>query len=99
MIKIISKEILIERELKKKLDIIFSFCNIKPKYIKGSIKKIERTNLCYVEPHRVVLKDITILVFNYQEEVYINNLFTKVKITELEKYLKNVLNAKYTKIK
>ena len=90
VINITTKELLIERELKKKLDIIFSFCNIKPKYINGSIRKIEKTNLCYVEPHRVILKNITLLVFNYQEEVYINNLYEKVKLTELEQYLKNL---------
>ena len=69
MIKIRKKELLMEMDFKKKLDIVFSFCNLKPKYINGSIRKIEHTNLSYIEPHRVIVKDITILVFNYQEEV------------------------------
>lgn len=94
MITITTNEIMIEENLKKKLDIVFSFCNLKPKYMNGSIKGIDQTNLSYIEPHRVIVKDITILAFNYQEEVYINNLYTKVKITELEDYLKSILKTK-----
>ena len=69
MITITTKEIIIEDDLKKKLDIVFRFCNLKPKYLNGSIKSIDQTNLSYIEPHRVIIKDITILAFNYQDKV------------------------------
>lgn len=97
MINIIKKEILIERELKKKLDIIFSFCNLKPKYINGSIRKIDKTNLSYIEPHRIIVKDKMLLVFNYSTDIYINNLSNKLKISELENYLKNMSETQIIK--
>lgn len=88
MINIIKKEILIERELKKKLDIIFDFCNLKPKYVNGSIRKVDKTNLSYIEPHRIIVKDKMLLVFNYSNDIYIKS--NKLKISELEDYLKNM---------
>ena len=71
----IKKEIIIEEDLKQKLEIICSFCNTKPKIINGNIRNIEHTNLSYIEPHRVIIKGITFLVFNYSNNiVYLNNL-------------------------
>ena len=42
----------------------------------------------YIEPHRVIIKSITFLVFNYSNDVYISNLSKKIKLSELEEYLK-----------
>ena len=47
-------------------------------------------NLTYIEPHRVIIKNITFLVFNYSKDVYISNLNKKIKLSELEEYLKNI---------
>ena len=58
------------------------------KFKKGSIRTIERTNLSYVEPHRIIIKGITFLAFNYKANIYIENLNNKIKISELEDYLK-----------
>ena len=44
----------------------------------------------YIEPHRVIIKNITFLVFNYYNDVYITNLTKKIKLSELEEYLKNI---------
>ena len=90
MIKIIEQEITIDGVLKKKLELICDFCNITPKFINGSIRKIDNTNLSYVEPHRMIINNITFLVFNYSDEIYINNLSNKMKINELESYLKSL---------
>lgn len=54
MINIISKEIPIEKDLKKKIEFICDFCNTTPIFINGCIKKIEHTNLSYIEPHRIL---------------------------------------------
>ena len=43
-----------------------------------------------IEPHRVIIKNITFLVFNYSNDVYISNLTKKIKISELEEYLENI---------
>ena len=90
MIKIIEQEITLDGVLKKKLELICDFCNITPKFINGSIRKIDNTNLSYVEPHRMIINNITFLVFNYSDEIYINNLSNKMKINELESYLKSL---------
>ncbi len=49
MIKVIKKEIDMEESLKKRLEIIFDFCNITPTIINGSIRKIDKTNLVYTK--------------------------------------------------
>ena len=56
----------------------------------GCLRIIEHTNLAYVEPHRVIIKNITFLVFNYSNDVYISNLSKKIKLSELEEYLKKI---------
>lgn len=53
MIKIIEQEISFDDDLKKKLEFICDFCNTTPTFINGSIRKIDKTNLSYIEPHRI----------------------------------------------
>ncbi len=89
MIKVIKQEIDIEESLKKRLEIICDFCNTTPTIINGSIRKIDKTNLSYIEPHKIIIKNNIFLVFNYSNEVYINNLTEKIKISELENYIKS----------
>ena len=88
MLNVIKRELKIEESLKKKIEIICSFCNTKPTFINGSIRKIDKTNLSYIEPHRVIIKDKLFLVFNYSDDIYVENLSQKIKLSELEKYLK-----------
>ena len=88
MVNIIKQEIDIEEALKKKLEFVCSFCNTKCEIQKGSIRTIKRTNLYYVEPHRIIINDITFLAFNYSNEIFIENLSNKIKLSELEDYLK-----------
>ena len=88
--KIIKEEIQFEEGLKKRLDFICEFAKVMPTFINGSIRKIEKTNLTYIEPHRVIIKNVTFLVFNYSNDVYISNLVKKIKLSELEEYLKNI---------
>ena len=86
MINIIKQEIPIDESLKKKLEFICDFCNTTPTFINGSIRKIDKTNLSYVEPHRIIINDITFLAFNYSNEIFIENLNNKIKLSELEDY-------------
>lgn len=90
MIKVIKKEIDMEESLKKQLEIICDFCNTTPTIINGSIRKIDKTNLNYIEPHRIIINNIMFLAFNYSNEIYINNLSKKIKISELENYIKSM---------
>ena len=88
--KIIKEELQFEESLKQRLEFICEFSKVNPIFINGSIRKIDKTNISYIEPHRVIVKNITLLVFNYSNDVYINNLAKKIKLSELEDYLKTI---------
>ena len=88
--KITKQELEFEECLKQRLEFICEFSKVTPTFIKGSIRKIERTDISYIEPHRVIIKNNTFLVFNYSNDVYISNLTKKIKLSELEEYLKNI---------
>lgn len=90
MINVIKKEIDMEESLKKRLEIICDFCNTTPTIINGSIRKIDKTNLNYIEPHRIIINNVMFLAFNYSNEIYINNLSKKIKISGLENYIKTM---------
>ena len=88
--KIVKEKLQFEESLKQRLEFICKFSKVTPTFINGSIRKIENTNFSYIEPHRVVIKDTTFLVFNYSNDVYISNLSKKIKLSELEKSLKTI---------
>lgn len=90
MLNIIKQEIEMEKGLKQRLEFICDFCNTTPTIINGSIRKIDKTNLNYVEPHKVIIKNITFLVFNYSTDIYIKNLNNKIQLSELENYIKSI---------
>lgn len=88
MVNIIKKEISLEESLKKKIEFICEFAKVQPTIINGSIRKIDKTNLTYIEPHRIIINDTTFLAFNYSNEIFIENLSNKIKLSELENYIK-----------
>ena len=88
--KIIKEELRFEENLKKRLEFICEFSKVTPTFINGSIRKIDKTNISYIEPHRVIIKNTTFLVFNYSNDVYISNLVHKIRLSELEEYLKKI---------
>ena len=78
VIKIITQELEIESNLKQRLEFICEFCHIKPTIINGSIRKIDKTNLSYIEPHKIIVKD---KIFGIKKMI---NIKTKEKmITKL----------------
>lgn len=87
---IIKEELQFEESLKQRLEFICEFSKVTPTFVNGSIRKIEKTNLSYIEPHRVIIKNTTFLVFNYSNDVYISNLSKKIKLSDLEEYLKRI---------
>lgn len=77
-LKIIKQELQFEECLKQRLEFICEFAKVTTTFINGSIRKLEKTNLTYIEPHKVIIKSITFLVFNYSNDVYISNLSKKI---------------------
>ena len=90
MINITTKELEIDNELKQKLEFICDFCNAKPTIINGNIRNITRTNLSYVEPHRIIIKGITFLAFNYSKTLYVGNLSERLELKDLEAIIKQL---------
>lgn len=56
MVNIIKEEIEIEESLESRLRVISDFCNTMPIIINGSIRRIDKTNLTYIEPHRIYME-------------------------------------------
>lgn len=90
MVNITKEKLEIENELKKKIEFICSFCNTTPTIINGNIRKINKTNLNYIEPHRIIIKGITFLAFNYSNEIFVENLSKNIKLSDLETYIKQI---------
>ena len=88
MVNIIKEELSLEESLRKKIEFICDFTNNKPTIINDSIRKIDKTNLTYIEPHRIIINNTTFLAFNYSNEIFIENLSNKIKLSELEDYIK-----------
>lgn len=91
MVNIIKEEIPIEESLKRKLEFICEFTQTTPTIINGNVRKIDKTNLTYIEPHRIIIKGINFLVFNYSNEIFIENLSNKIKLSDLEDYIKTLV--------
>lgn len=90
MVTIKNEKIEMEEALKNKIEFICSFCGTTPTIYTGNIKMIEHTNLQYVEPHRIVIKGITFLAFNYESNIYIENLSNAIPLKDLEQYIKSL---------
>lgn len=68
MIEVVKKEIDVEEWLRKRLVIICDFYNTSSMIINNSIREIDKTNISYIEPYRVIIKDDT---FGDMKETYI----------------------------
>ena len=90
--QIIKEKLEIEDTLKKKVKNILMFLNIKAKLERGNIINIPKTNIAYIEPHKLVINNITYLFFNECENVYINTLEESITFNELENYIKTHKN-------
>lgn len=72
--QIVKEKLEIDEVLKKKINSLLKFNNIKAKIKNGSIISLTNTNIAYIEPHTLEIKGITYLFFNECEDVYINDL-------------------------
>lgn len=86
--QIIKEKLEIVDTLKKKVKNILMFLNIKAKLESGNIINIPKTNIAYIEPHKLIINNITYLFFNECENVYINTLEESITFNELENYIK-----------
>lgn len=90
MLNITTKEVSIAEELQSKIQFICDFCNVKPTFINGSIRKIEKTNINYIEPNKIIIKGTTFLAFNHSRDIYVENLQKRINISDLQDYIKSL---------
>ena len=98
MVNVIKQEVRVKESLRKRLEFICEFCRVKPIIINGNLRTIDKTNLTYLELHRIIINGITFLAFNYSNEIFIENLNNKIKLSELENYLKKQLISDYNEL-
>ena len=62
--QIIKEPLEIDISLKNRINNILKFLNLKSKIYKGNIIHISNTNLAYIEPHKLLINNITYLFFD-----------------------------------
>ena len=104
MLHIIKQEINMSKELLSKIEWA---CRLKfkgkeqPQIINGCLRIIEHTNLAYVEPHRVIIKDSLYLFFNEHDYFYVNDLSTKYPLPNYKNIsaeIHNIETAKHFRV-
>ena len=76
MLTIETKELKISDELKRKVEMMCRFANVKYTFKNGHIKNIKETNNDY-------------LIFEECDDIFINGYNKKIKFKDLENYIKN----------
>ena len=89
MMQIVKEKLDIEESLEKKVNNILKFLNMKAKLRNGNIIHILKTNIAYIEPHKLEINKITYLFLNECENVYINSLENFISFNELENHIKS----------
>lgn len=89
MLTIETKELKISDELKRKVEMICRFACVKYEFINGNIKSIKETNIAYVNPHILKVKNNDYLIFEECDDIFINGYNKKIKFKDLENYIKN----------
>ena len=89
MISIIKQELNLSPELRKKINWAKKYASANIELKKGALIKLEPTNIAYVEPHKVVLNNITFLFFNEVDVFYINDLNERHNMSELQNFFQN----------
>lgn len=92
MINIIKQEIKISSDLKNKIDWACKLTSTSANIINGNLIILEPTNIAYIEPHIVTINNTLYLFFNEQDFVYINDLSSKIKISDLVNHIRKVKN-------
>ncbi len=90
MISIVKKKNKLRDDLLSKIEWACSLNSIKLEQIRiyeGCLRIIEHTNLAYVEPHRVIIKNKLFLFFNECDYFYVGDLRTKIPLSQLKDYI------------
>lgn len=83
------KELKIEKNVLKRIEMICRFYNVKPiiKYV--STINIKRCNLAYTNLHIISIKENNYLIFYGSDKFFINDYSKYIKLKEMEIHIKN----------
>lgn len=87
MIRIVKRKLAVEKELLSKIEWACTFSNCEPKIKNGNLRMVEKTNIAYVEPHSVMIKEKLYLFFNQHDYFYIGNLANKIPLSKLRDFI------------
>lgn len=90
MLEIRKDEIPFDYEVKDRLDFICKYSNRDARFFNGYVVSIDRTNLHYVEPHKLVIGNHLFLFFNFKKEVYYQTLNKKIDLKDLNSFIQNL---------
>ena len=90
LLEIVKEELNIDVDLKKRIEMVCKFHNVKPKFINGKVRKIKKTNLIYIEPHQIIIKSIKFLVFNNCNDIYVESLKYNISFKTFDEILKQI---------
>ena len=94
MISIVKKKNKLSENLLSKIEWACSLNSIKLEHIRideGCLRIVEHTNLAYVEPHRVIIKNKLFLFFNENDYFYVGDLRYKYPLSQLKDYIERLL--------
>ena len=83
------KEIEIDMEVFKRIEMICRFACAKPTIKNGSIINVKGSNIAYVSPHIITIKKNNYLIFNGSDKVFINDYYKCIKLKDMEVNIKN----------
>ena len=82
------KELEFDKEVLKRIEMICRFACVKPIIRKGSIINIKGTNIAYVSPHIITIKENNYLIFNGSDTLFVNDYSECIKLKDLEVHIK-----------
>ena len=88
MLNVVKEKLELSPDLSKKINWASKYTSTSITLEKGSLIKLEPTNIAYVDPHKVIINDIKFLFFNGVDCFYINSLNDKYEFSELEAMFK-----------
>lgn len=84
-----AKDLEVEKEVLKRIDMICRFACQKYTIKQGSIINIKGSNIAYVSPHIITIKENNYLIFNGSDKVFINDYSKCIKLKDMGVHIKN----------
>ena len=82
------KELEIDKEVLKRIEMICRFACVKPTIKNGSIINVKGSNIAYVSPHIITINKNNYLIFNGSDIVFVNDYSNCIKLKDLEVHIK-----------